>query len=74
MSCEVSGKVPVLYPSTWSWSFHLFLGHPMLLFSLACISVPVWLSCLCPFPLCAVATLVGIVLFPKLYSALQLSP
>jgi hypothetical protein len=32
MSCEVLGVVPVLYPSRWSWSFHLFLGRPMLLF------------------------------------------
>jgi hypothetical protein len=32
VSCEVLGVVPVLYPSRWSWSFHLFLGLPMLLF------------------------------------------
>jgi hypothetical protein len=32
MSCEVSGAVPVLYPSKWSWSFHLFFGRPMPLF------------------------------------------
>jgi hypothetical protein len=32
MSCEVLGVVPVLYPSRWSWSLHLFLGRPMLLF------------------------------------------
>jgi hypothetical protein len=25
------GTVPVLHPSRWSWSFHLFLGRPMLL-------------------------------------------
>jgi hypothetical protein len=24
--------VPVVYPSRWSWSFHLFLGRPVLLF------------------------------------------
>jgi hypothetical protein len=32
VTCEVLGVVPVLYPSRWSWSFHLFLGRPMLLF------------------------------------------
>jgi hypothetical protein len=28
----VLGTVPVLYPSRWRWSFHLFLGRPMFLF------------------------------------------
>jgi hypothetical protein len=32
MSCEVLGLVPVLHPLRGSWSFHLFLGRPMLLF------------------------------------------
>jgi hypothetical protein len=30
MSCEVLGVLSVLYPSRLSWSFHLFLGRPML--------------------------------------------
>jgi hypothetical protein len=32
-------------------------------------SGPVWVFCLCPFSLRVVATLVGVVLFPKLCSA-----
>jgi hypothetical protein len=74
MTWEVLGVVPVLYPSRWSWSFHLFLGRPMLLFPLAYISVPVWVSCLCPFSVHVVATFVGTVLFPEPCSALPVSP
>jgi hypothetical protein len=43
-------------------------------FPLTYVSVPVWVSCLCLFSLRVVATLVGIVLFPKQCSALQVSP
>jgi hypothetical protein len=32
MCCEVLGIVPVLYHARWSWSFHLSLGCPILLF------------------------------------------
>jgi hypothetical protein len=32
MSCEVLRAVPVLHPSIWSWSFHLFPVRPMFLF------------------------------------------
>jgi hypothetical protein len=66
MSCAVLGAVPVLYPSRWSWSSHLFLGCPMLLF-------PFVLHFSACFSLHAVATLVGTVVFPEQCSALQVS-
>jgi hypothetical protein len=74
MSCEVLGVVPVFIPRDEAGPSIFSLG--VLCFSslLAYISVPVWVSCLCPFSLRAVATLVGIVLFPEQCSALQVSP
>jgi hypothetical protein len=55
INCEVLGAVPVLYPSRWNWSFHLFLGRPMLLFPfglylyfsacLCILSVPILSTC-----------------------------
>ena len=52
-SYEVLGVVPFLYPLRWSWSFHLFLGRPMLLFpfglylsaSLGILSVSILSTC-----------------------------
>jgi hypothetical protein len=50
LGCEVLSAVPVLYPSKWSRSFHLFLGRAMLLFPLwplllYALSVPIRSTC-----------------------------
>jgi hypothetical protein len=55
MGYEVLGIVTVLHPSRRSWSFQFSSGVLCFSSPLAYISVPVWVSCLCPFSLRAAA-------------------